>query len=79
MYNGGYALIHGEFCYGSRSGEICDHGLPGSIEGAILLLMGIIMIAIPLPSSRKKTIILSLLGFLCWIGMMYPLWIRYSI
>lgn len=77
MYNGGYALAQGEFCYWSRGREICDHGTRGSIEGAVLLGMGVLMAAAPLPSSRKKAVILSLLGILCFAGLLASMLIRY--
>ena len=81
IFLGGYAAYFGvmavtteEFCAISRSGMThCSHGLKAQIQGLSAVLVGLLLLLIPLPASRWRTVLLWIFWLLLFCTMLLPI------
>lgn len=61
-YGGIEAIISQEFCASSRGSWSCSHGLRAQVQGITTLLIGFLLLLLPLPYSRWRSVGLWVFG-----------------
>jgi len=56
IYGGIEAITTQEFCASSRGSWSCSHGLKAQMQGIATLLIGFLLLLLPLPGSRWRTL-----------------------
>lgn len=72
-YLGVMAVTTEEFCAISHSGMThCSHGLKAQIQGLSVVLVGLLLLLMPLPASRWRTVLLWIFWLLLFCTILMP-------